>query len=1039
MYTEDEVIELLKALPPECEFIDYKQTGYKKEKQGYFLKDVLSMLNAYTAFGRNRFIIIGIDDNRGLVGISEQEKRDDNEYQNWLNKISPRPIVNTGHIQYDNKVFEIVCINKENDGQIYELLQGVNIQPIHEGQTFYRQGSQNAVLTEEVRRKIRSSYFDESKYREKLIELIDSYQGNGVPPIIVALMIGAWDFMYVGDIEFIARVSGCPLDQFKRDTQSFHWNEKGFIKIKGEQGGFNNRNSLLEFIASKFYDSYWDCIKDNIKAVLNSIGVNLSKPKEQRWCITRGEDGVYSKGFLTGIYDFIAYLATHKNNFGSCNLQKIDNLIYEWIETIFEQSDWRVWGTIETYIDSIIEWNPDVFLLFFDRRLRTDNQVFIQLLYETSPGIMPITYGDRLCQGLQKLAYLKDCFNLSMNILFRLSKIRNDIKRYIIMSLLPWKPLTQASAQARINIIDSFFAENSELAWEIVEQLLPNKIGIGQDIPGFVYRGAIINTTASVVEYEKVSRAYFNILLGTATTDENRLISLLKSFWLYFIDMQLDLLKIVKEKIDHEGTVSFDLYLSLVKIYEENNLFQRKNRNDVDRTLIKDIKNCIINIEEMSLDYKEKLLFVQDRVFLFSNIEKWQDRQRKIECEQIKVLKDKLANNKIFEFITGVQDKIVIGNLISRELKSESDFKYYLIEFPKYSYELVIGFLNGVSLNRPDFIYSYISQKSFDVDFLKAILINDYLFDGLIKSGWLNDKVKIKEIDIYQLYLEKESNKNRYIKLLIEYQLYNLALLAFYHYRYNIDINISLLLESLSAVANTTGSEGVNGKVIKELILYCEANEVNLEELALIECAFIELFLYDTDCNLNALNYLLYYNVPLFVELVCTIYRTDTNLDDEYSLIGKENSKLAHRYNAILYKWLECESIIESTEAFNKWFEAVCYQAKKVNRLNTILNLLGRKLFHVKSDEVCGFMSHEVLTILEKADLDILRRGYAVEAYNSRGVHWSSLEGDRALYNNYYGKSLCLSEQGYTYTASIYKKLAEDFGMDNQRWNLEIN
>ena len=139
MYTEDEVIELLKALPPECEFIDYKQTGYKKDKQGYFIKDVISMLNAYTAYGRNRFIIIGVDDNRELVGISEEEIRDDNEYQNWINKISPKPIVNTGQIKYGNKVFEIICINKENDGQIYELVQGVNIQPIHEGQTFYRQ------------------------------------------------------------------------------------------------------------------------------------------------------------------------------------------------------------------------------------------------------------------------------------------------------------------------------------------------------------------------------------------------------------------------------------------------------------------------------------------------------------------------------------------------------------------------------------------------------------------------------------------------------------------------------------------------------------------------------------------------------------------------------------------------------------------------------------------------------------------------------------------------------------------------------------
>lgn len=344
MYTEDELIELLKSLPPECEFIDYKQTGYKKDKQGYFIKDVLSMLNAYTAYGRNRFIIIGVDDNRELVGISAEEMRDDNEYQNWINKISPKPIVNTGQIKYDNKVFEIICINKENDGQIYELVQGVNIQPIHEGQTFYRQGSQNAVLTEEVRRKIRSSYFDESKYREKLVELIDSYQGNGIPPIMVALMIGAWDFIYAGDIEFIVNTTGCSLEQFKRDIQSFHWNEKGFIKIKGDQGKFNNRNSLLEFLASKFYDSYWSGIKDNIKMVLNSIGANLSKPKDQRWCITRGEDGKYSKDFLMGIYDFIAYLATHKNDFSSCNLQKIDSLIYEWIETIFTQSDWRAWG-----------------------------------------------------------------------------------------------------------------------------------------------------------------------------------------------------------------------------------------------------------------------------------------------------------------------------------------------------------------------------------------------------------------------------------------------------------------------------------------------------------------------------------------------------------------------------------------------------------------------------------------------------------------------------------------------------------------------
>lgn len=1041
MYTEDEVIELLKALPPECEFIDYKQTGYKKDKQGYFIKDVISMLNAYTAYGRNRFIIIGVDDNRELVGISEEEIRDDNEYQNWINKISPKPIVNTGQIKYGNKVFEIICINKENDGEIYELVQGVNIQPIHEGQTFYRQGSQNAVLTEEVRRKIRSSYFDESKYREKLVELIDSYQGSGIPPIMVALMIGAWDFIYAGDIEFIVNTTGCSLEQFKRDIQSFHWNEKGFIKIKGDQGKFNNRNSLLEFLASKFYDAYWNSIKDNVKTVLNSIGANLSKPKDQRWCITRGEEGRYSKGFLTGIYDFIAYLATHKNDFISCNLQKIDNLIYEWIETIFIQSDWRVWGTLENYIDSIIEWNPDVFLSLLDRRLRTNNQVFIELFDEKTEGLMPISHGDRLCQGIQKIAYLKDYFNISMNILFQFSKIRNDVKQYIIMSLLPWKPLTQASCTARINIINTFFSDDMELAWDIVEQLLPKKIQIGRDIDGLKYNGPIETIKVLEKEYLDTSGQYFKLLLEHAIINENKLILLLKSFWLLFHEMQKDLLKEVENRINQKEGISFDLYLSLVKIYEEYYLRQRHNESRQYGNIVEKIKSYIDVIESIYLDYNSKLLFLKDRLFLFSKIKSWEDRENAVEAEQTKILRGKITANQLFEFISSVEDKFIVGFLISRELNDVSEFTNYLAEFKKYSSDLVKGFLNGVCINYPEFIYHHILENSFDVDFFKAIVINDNIFDVLLKAGWLNYKEQVKEIDIYQLSLKEENNINRYIKLLMNFNLYSLALLAIYHYHYNMDINVDYLIESLEKIEKDN-DERINGNIIKTLIIYCENHEMNsanLEKLAYIECQFIDLFLYDDECNLKALNNLLYYNIRLFMEIVGTVYRTDDNTDDDLSLSGKENPTLVRQCNAILNKWLELESIIDSEISFNTWFESVCYHAKNVNRLDLVLNLLGRKLFHVKSDDICGFLSKVVIDILEKPEFDTLRRGYAVEAYNSRGVHWASSEGDKALYNNYYGKSLSLSEQGYTYTAAIYKRLAEKFGGDNQWWSIDFS
>lgn len=87
MYIESEVIELLEVLPNECEYIDYKQVGYSRDKANAFIKDVISMLNSYHAFNRNRFIIIGVDDkNKSLLGISEGMEKDDNEYQNWIQK-----------------------------------------------------------------------------------------------------------------------------------------------------------------------------------------------------------------------------------------------------------------------------------------------------------------------------------------------------------------------------------------------------------------------------------------------------------------------------------------------------------------------------------------------------------------------------------------------------------------------------------------------------------------------------------------------------------------------------------------------------------------------------------------------------------------------------------------------------------------------------------------------------------------------------------------------------------------------------------------
>lgn len=1035
MYIENEVIELLEVLPNECEYIDYKQVGYSKDKANDFIKDVISMLNSYQAFNRNRFIIIGVDDkNKLLLGISEGMAKDDNEYQNWVQKINPVPIINTGHIDYKGKRFEFICINKENDGEVYEVARGVDLKAIHQGQAFYRQGSQNAILPASGREKIRAAYLEKQKYRERIFELIDGYNDNGIPPIIVALMIEEWDIKYKGDKEFIELLISNSLDMFQKDIRTLHRGEHSCINIKGSQGGVKNRNNILEFTAVKFYDDYWDKFESTLKIVINSIGNNLSKPKGQRGILVLGEEGLYSQGFLKGVYDFVAYVSTHKKLFSSCTPCCIDNLAYECLSSIFDCSDWRVWGTVEPYIDSIIEWNPDLFLRLFQKSLQSDDNVFKDLLNEKEEGIISVNYGNKLCNGLQKLAYYNEYFISALNILFQLSKFRKDIIETIIMILLPVHPLTKATPDSRYNIVRNFLKDDLELGWLIGIQLLPNKVFLEQSIQGLKYRDEISSVRAPRKEYMDISIRYFNLLLEYANNDDIKLSTLLADFWHMFSSMQTKLIDCIKEKTINYKQISFDLYLSLVKVRERYYLYQRVGDTS-NKSIIDNIKDIIDKTEALNPEFKHKLLFLKDGIFLFRSIKEIQKRQEVISELQQDLLKEKIDKGELIRFLGEAEDKGSVGFNLGKILKSKDDFWHFLYLLRKESSEVFMGFINGVSRFYPEYICCYIENNLADDEFLSALVINDLIYNSLVNKKWLDSIDKLKLIDIYRLNLTDEYNITQYIKRLIKHQLYEQALFSMYMYLDKIDININDLMEGLEHLKEIN-YKLLDEYILRELILYCENQGENSKRLGMIECKFIELFKYDKECHLNALNSLLFYDLSFFIDLVKSVFRTEDESDGASELNGDVQRNRAMHYYTILSKWISIESSINSNDEFSTWFNYVCYHANEAKRLNMVLHLLGKKLFHVKSDEICNFLSKVVVDILEQSELEVLRRGYIIEAFNSRGVHWHSESDDKDIYNFYFEKFLCLSEKGYYYTSDVYRRIANEFSYSSQLDNI---
>lgn len=93
----------------ESNSVDYKVEEYSKSNLADFLKDTIAFLNSEESYKKDKFIIFGVaNKNNHIVGL-KKSMRDDNEYQDLLDKITPRPEIISG-----TTIFEKIIMSPES-------------------------------------------------------------------------------------------------------------------------------------------------------------------------------------------------------------------------------------------------------------------------------------------------------------------------------------------------------------------------------------------------------------------------------------------------------------------------------------------------------------------------------------------------------------------------------------------------------------------------------------------------------------------------------------------------------------------------------------------------------------------------------------------------------------------------------------------------------------------------------------------------------------------------------------------------------------
>lgn len=236
--------KILKEGLTESNMLDYKSIEYEDSKLSDFFKDTISFLNSEESYGKDKYIIFGVTDKGRLIGL-KKDMKDDNEYQNLVKKIRPRPEISSGQIILKEKKIGFIFIPGKNDKNLERPYEMNDNYPssgkkyVIEGQGFIRKGTTNCSITDSEREQMH-----QKKFLSKKIENIDFLketnrikQSSKLPEITQEFIVSASSTWAYSLNPWLIKM--------KRDEETIEQHNKNQVEL------FDELNRLITSYGSK--------------------------------------------------------------------------------------------------------------------------------------------------------------------------------------------------------------------------------------------------------------------------------------------------------------------------------------------------------------------------------------------------------------------------------------------------------------------------------------------------------------------------------------------------------------------------------------------------------------------------------------------------------------------------------------------------------------------------------------------------------------------------------------------------------------------
>lgn len=878
--------------------------------------------------------------------------------------------------------------------------------------------------------------------------------------LAVANLLGAWNEKSDADREIIQQFISGDYDVWIGRLREILQLPDSPLALRNNTWNVKDRKLLWESLGARVFDSNLDTFKQCVVTVLTERDPQFDLPPGERFGASiYGKVLLHSGDIRKGMAESLALLGTRPKALINCPQHKADSTSILAVREIFTVADWKLWASLNNLLPTLAEAAPDEFLNAVETALHRKPCPFDELFAQEGDGIAGANYLTGLLWALESLAW-DEIFLVRVCVILGYLASRdpggtwsNRAANSLETILLPWLPQTTASIAKRKVALTTLAKEVPSVAWKLLLKLLPNQVRVSSGTHKPVWRGTIpADWKKGASQQEYLEQVSFCAERAVSITNHDigklkDLIRLLDNLPKPSFDQVLEFLS-SDEITSKQADERLELWMGLTA-------FVSKHRRFPDATWALD-DGAVANIEKLATKLApenplqlHRPLFNNDDFDLYEAHENWDEQRRNLAERRCKSIKDILAYggaNSVIDFAKSVQSPWKVGFSFGSVANAASD-------------ALMLPSLLGVEDKRLEqFVSSYVRSRQNKLGLAWV--------DDLGKSSW-----SLSQVAFFLSYLpftnetwtrvtawlgdaEKEywtrtnadpyhmsGNFSHAIDKLIEFGRPRAALNCLdwiRHEKHTLD-NARTVKALMAAVATEEPPNTMDGYRTGELIKALQDDPgTNPDDLFRVEWAYLPVLDHHRNASPKLLENRLASDSAFFCEVIRLIYRSKNEKKSKKERSEHEQS-IATNARKLLNEWktppgTQADSSF-SQERFKNWLQRTVDICAQSGHLEVALNQVGQVLFYCPADPQGLWIDQAVADALNNMDAEEMRRGFSMEACNSRGMQWVDPTGkpERDLAEQYRNKANEVENAGFQRFAVTLRKLAESYDRDAER------